>query len=101
MFIYRNQFKKLPVITVALLSFILTGFPAAGREKGGIAGCTEGIVRNSSLFFCHIHEGVIIADVLIVSVVVTTDANALFPHKINISVCVCVCVYAGGGQAVL
>ena len=32
-------------------------------------------------FFCHIYQWVIIADVLIIFVVVTTDDNALFPPK--------------------
>lgn len=31
-FIYRNKFKMLPVMTVPSLPFILTGFPAAEKK---------------------------------------------------------------------
>lgn len=92
-FIQRNTFKRLPVITLAFLPAVLTGFPAARRESGGTGGCTKGIVCNSSLsyFFYHICKWVIITDVLIIFVLVTSNYNALFPHKINISLCVFMC----------
>lgn len=57
-FIQINTFKRLPVITLAFLPVVLTGFPAAQRESGGTGGCTKGIVCNSSLsyFFNHIYK---------------------------------------------
>lgn len=96
-FVHRNKSKRLPVLTVPSLSFILGGIPIAERGKGGImelqAIQKELYVTEVYFIFFHIYEWVVITDMLILFVVVTTYYNALFPHKININVCAFICLF--------